>query len=82
MTKPEVTHPISTSVASCIFYAYFVGIVALFGVVAVSILPKTDKVRVFEPRPFLYLRCAIGALISTWFCKLATVRSTLGELTL
>lgn len=70
MPKPEATHPIPTSVASFIFYAYFVGIVALFGVVAVSILPKTDKTRIFEQRPFLFLRCALGALISTWFCEI------------
>lgn len=63
------TMAISTTAASAVFVAYIVGILGLFVLVIISVLPKTDKVRLFEQRPFLFLRCAVGALLSTWYCE-------------
>lgn len=60
---------IPTTAALAVFVVYLLVIVALFGVVIYSVLPKSHKVEVFEQRPFLFLRCAVGALLSTWYCE-------------
>jgi alpha-1,2-mannosyltransferase len=57
------------TLATAIFGLYTGVILLLFGLVFYSITPK-DKTRLFEQKPFLFLRCAFGALLSTWYCKL------------
>jgi len=58
------------TLATAIFGLYIGVILLLFGIVFYSITPK-DKTRLFEQKPFLFLRCAFGALLSTWYCKLS-----------
>lgn len=49
---------------------YFAIIFACFGAVIASILSrKPTKVQVLSGRPFLFIRAAVGGLISTWYCK-------------
>jgi hypothetical protein len=69
---------LNPTVAVAIFGLYIAAILLLFGVVGYSIIPKNDKSRLFEQRPFLFLRCALGALLSTWYCKLRSFYSHLG----
>jgi hypothetical protein len=57
------------TLATAIFGLYIGIILLLFGIVFFSMAPK-DKTRLFEQKPFLFLRCAFGALLSTWYCKL------------
>ena len=59
------------TLATAIFGLYIGIILLLFGIVFHSITPK-DKTRLFEQKPFLFLRCAFGALLSTWYCKLSS----------
>ena len=66
----ESNMALNPTVAVAIFGLYIAVILILFGVVGYSIIPKTDKTRLFEQKPFLFLRCALGALLSTWYCKL------------
>lgn len=61
---------LSPVLATAIFVVYIAVIFLLFGLVMWSIIPKDDKLRLFEQKPFLFLRCAVGALLSTWYCKL------------
>ena len=67
---PESAMALNPTMAVAIFGLYIAVISLLFGVVGYSIIPKTDKTRLFEQKPFLFLRCALGALLSTWYCKL------------
>jgi hypothetical protein len=55
--------------ATAIFGLYIAVILILFALVFYSIVPKDDKTRLLEQKPFLFLRCAVGALLSTWYCK-------------
>lgn len=49
---------------------YFAIIFACFAGVFVSILSRRpSKETVLSGRPFLFLRVAVGGLISTWYCK-------------
>ena len=57
------------TLATAVFGLYIGVILLLFGIVFYSITPK-DKTRLFEQKPFLFLRCAFGALLSTWYCEL------------
>jgi hypothetical protein len=60
---------LNLTLATAVFGLYIGVILILFGIVFYSITPK-DKTRLLEQKPFLFLRCAFGALLSTWYCKL------------
>jgi hypothetical protein len=60
------------TLATAVFGLYIGLILILFGIVFYSIIPKENKTRLFEQKPFLFLRCALGALLSTWYCKLSS----------
>jgi alpha-1,2-mannosyltransferase len=62
---------LSPILAIAVFVVYIAVILLLFGLVLWSITPKDDKLRLFDQKPFLFLRCAVGALLSTWYCKLS-----------
>lgn len=79
VTKPDLTvqlpkgkrykMALNPTMATAVFGLYFAVIIALFGLVITSVLPSSDKTRVFRQKPFLFLRCAAGALLSTWYCE-------------
>ncbi|BEJ12922.1 hypothetical protein CspHIS471_0300960 [Cutaneotrichosporon sp. HIS471] len=51
-----------------ILYGYFAIILACFAAVIASILGQSPtKKAVLSGRPFLFIRCAVGGLISTWY---------------
>lgn len=53
-----------------ILYGYFAIILVCFGAVIASILgPNPSKNTVLSGRPFLFIRCAVGGLLSTWYCE-------------
>jgi hypothetical protein len=54
-----------------ILYGYFAIILACFGAVIASILGRSPaKDTVLSGRPFVFIRCAVGGLIATWYCEL------------
>jgi hypothetical protein len=70
MTIPE-------PLAYGVLIAYF-GLIALsFGFVFSSILSGVKVGKLFEGRPFLFLRTAIGGLLCTWYCQLWTSQKAL-----
>lgn len=60
---------VSEPMAYAIFASYFGLIFTSLGFVLRSISEDVPWKRYFEGRPFLFLRVAVGALISTWWCE-------------
>ncbi|GMK57824.1 hypothetical protein CspeluHIS016_0406580 [Cutaneotrichosporon spelunceum] len=58
-----------------ILYGYFAIILACFTTVIASVLgPSPSKKAVLSGRPFVFIRCAVGGLISTWYFMIKFIK--------
>lgn len=63
--------------AYAILLSYFLLIFLSFGLVFRSLVAEIQLDKLFNGRPFFFLRSSIGALLCTWYCELyATGSST------
>ena len=66
---------VSEPLAYAIFVSYFGLIFTSLGFVLRSLAKDVPLKKLFEARPFLFLRVAVGALACTWWCKSRTARA-------
>lgn len=56
--------------AYAILLSYFLLIFLSFGLVFRSLVAEIQLDKLFNGRPFFFLRSSIGALLCTWYCEL------------